>query len=396
MHSWITLSAVVTVSMLAAAQSGPGNAQSSGTDTVRTERLAQLEFPWGMAYLPDGRLLITEKPGRLRIYDGKRLSEPVANLPAIAYRATPSEQGGLLDVAVDPDFAQNQRIYLSFSEEAPTPPGATETGDPRFASYLDLKDNRLRGGAVARARLDGNSLSNVETIWRQEPKTIGRGHFGHRIVFGRDGTMFITSGERMRFDPAQSPTSNLGKVVRINRDGTLPKDNPFAGKSDGRGDIWSVGHRNMLSAAVHPGTGQLWVFEMGPLGGDELNIVERGRNYGWPVVSDGDNYDKSPIPDHATPAEFAAPARTWTPVISPSGGLFYDGSLFPWRGNVLVGGLSSQAVIRLALDGSKVVSEHRIEMKRRIRDVIQAPDGALVVITDHKDGELLRLTPAAH
>ena len=182
---------------------------------------------------------------------------------------------------------------------------------------------------MARARLDGNRLSNVEVIWRQEPKTIGRGHFGHRILFGRDGTMFITSGERMRFDPAQSLDSNLGKVVRINRDGTVPKDNPFVGKAGARGDIWSLGHRNMLSAAIHPGSGQLWVFEMGPLGGDELNIIERGRNHGWPIVSDGDNYDKSPIPDHATKPEFAAPARTWTPVIAPSGAVFYDASLFP-------------------------------------------------------------------
>ena len=394
MQSWITLSAMVTVSVLAVAQTRPSDVKVSGSDTVRTERLATLEYPWGMAYLPDGRLLITEKPGRLRIYDGKQLSEPVANLPAISYRATPSEQGGLLDVAVDPDFAQNQRIYLSYSEEAPPPPGAAETGDPRFASFLDLKDNRLRGGAVARARLDANRLSNVDVIWRQEPKTIGRGHFAHRIVFGRDGTMFITSGDRMRFDPAGSPASSLGKVVRINRDGTIPKDNPFVGTRDARGDVWSLGHRNMLSAAVHPGSGQLWVFEMGPLGGDELNVVERGRNYGWPVVSDGDNYDKSPIPDHSTRREFTAPVRTWTPVIAPSGALFYDGSLFPWRGNAIVGGLASQAVIRLTLDGAKVVNEERINLQRRIRDVIQARDGALLVITDHKDGELLRLTPA--
>ena len=155
------------------------------------------------------------------------------------------------------------------------------------------------GGAVMRARLDGSRLADGQVIWKQEPKTIGRGHFGHRLVFGRDGMLFITSGERMRFDPAQSMTSNLGKVVRINRDGTIPKDNPFAGKSDARDDIWSLGHRNMLAAAVHPVTGQLWVAEMGPLGGDELNLSERGANYGWPIVSDGDNYDKSPIPTTA-------------------------------------------------------------------------------------------------
>jgi aldose sugar dehydrogenase len=391
---WFTLATIVTLSTLAVAQTRPSDVKLSGIDTVRVERLASLEFPWGMAYLPDGRLLITEKAGRLRIFANNQLSAPVENLPAISYRATPAEQGGLLDVAVDPEFAQNRRIYISYSEEAPTPQGEKETGDPRFGNYLDLTDNRLRGGAVARATLDGNRLSNVDVIWRQEPKTIGRGHFGHRIVLGRDGTMFITSGDRMRFDPAQSLSSNVGKVVRINRDGSIPKDNPFVGKTGARGDIWSLGHRNMLAAAVHPGSGQLWVFEMGPLGGDELNIIERGRNYGWPIVSDGDNYDKSAIPDHATKPEFAAPVRTWTPVISPSGALFYDGSLFPWRGNAIVGGLSSKALIRLTLDGSKVVGEERIDMQRRIRKVIQAQDGSLVVITDDKNGELLRLTPA--
>jgi glucose/arabinose dehydrogenase len=199
----------------------------------------------------------------------------------------------------------------------------------------------------------------------------------------------------MRFDPAQNLASNLGKVVRINRDGTIPKDNPFAGKPDARGDIWSLGHRNMLAAAVHPTTGQLWVVEMGPLGGDELNLIERGANYGWPVVSNGDNYDKSPIPDHQTKPEFKAPVRTWAPVISPLGALFYDGSLFPWRGSLVVGGLSSKALIRLTLDGAQVSAEERIDMQRRIRDVVQARDGALLVITDDKNGELLRVTPAA-
>jgi glucose/arabinose dehydrogenase len=231
-------------------------------------------------------------------------------------------------------------------------------------------------------------------IWRQEPKTIGRGHFGHRIVFGRDGTMFITSGERMRFDPARNLTSNLGKVVRINRDGSIPKDNPFVGKGNSREDVWTLGHRNILSAAVHPVSGQLWVFEMGPLGGDELNILRPGRNYGWPTVSNGDNYDKSPIPDHPTKPEFEAPVRTWTPVISPSGALFYDGTLFPWRGSAVVGGLSSKALIRLTVEGDKVVGEERIDMQRRIRDVLQDRDGSLLVITDDKAGELLRLRPA--
>jgi glucose/arabinose dehydrogenase len=384
-----------TLPVLAVAQTRPSDVTVKPTTSVRIERLATLEFPWGIAFLPDGRLLVTEKPGRLRIFANGKLSEPLENVPKVAYIPKESEQGGLLDVAVDPDFAQNRRIYLSYSEEAPQKTAQAETGDPRFGGFIDLKDNRMMGGAVTRATLDGNRLADAQVIWRQEPKTIGRGHFAHRLVFGRDGTLFITSGDRMRFDPAQSLSANLGKVLRINRDGSLPKDNPFVGKPGARGDIWSLGHRNMLAAAVHPGTGQLWVAEMGPLGGDELNPIERGANSGWPIVSNGDNYDKSPIPDHNTRPEFKAPVRTWTPVIAPSGALFYDGTLFPWRGNLVLGGLVSRALIRLTLDGATVTGEERIDMQRRIRDVVQARDGALFVITDDRSGELLRLTPAS-
>jgi aldose sugar dehydrogenase len=390
MSSWKSLlAALALLAPLAVAQSNPAQV----VNKPNIEQLAALEFPWGMAYLPDGRLVITEKPGRLRIFADGKLSAPVENLPATAYRPAEGEQGGVLDVAVDPEFQQNRYIYLSYSELAPQPSPQPDSGDPRFGGFLDLKDTRLMGGGVMRARLDGNRLADAQVIWRQEPKTVGRGHFGHRIVFGRDNTIFITSGERMRFDPAQDLSSNLGKVVRINRDGSIPKDNPFVGKTGARGEIWTLGHRNMLAAAIDPASGQLWVVEMGPLGGDELNTIEPGANYGWPVVSDGDNYDKSPIPDHKTRTEFRTPVKTWTPVISPSGALFYDGSLFPWRGNLIVGGLSSKAVIRLTLEGNKVTAEDRIDMQRRIRDVIQAPDGALLVITDEKNGALLKLTP---
>jgi aldose sugar dehydrogenase len=382
-----------TVPALAAMQAPSSQVTQSPSTSVRTESLATLEFPWGMAWLPDGRLLITEKPGRLRIFADGKLSTPIENTPATAYRPKAGDQGGLLDVAVDPEFAQNSRIYLSYSELAEKSTGEKDSGDPRFGK-MDTTDDRLMGGAVMSARLDGTRLTDTKVIWRQEPKTIARGHFGNRIVFGRDGTLFITSGERMRFDPAQAENANLGKVVRINTDGTIPKDNPFVGKAGTREDIWSLGHRNMLAAAIDPATGQLWVVEMGPLGGDELNAVERGANYGWPVVSNGDNYDKSPIPDHPARPEFKAPIRTWTPVISPSGALFYDGTLFSWRGNLIVGGLSSKALIRLAIDGKTVTAEERIDMQRRIRDVIQARDGALLVITDEAKGELLRVTPA--
>ena len=235
----------------------------------------------------------------------------------------------------------------------------------------------------------------MQVIWRQEPKTVGRGHFGNRIVFAPDGKLFITSGERMRFDPAQDLASNLGKVVRVNKDGSLPGDNPFAGREGARGDVWSYGHRNMLAAAIDA-SGRLWVVEMGPLGGDELNLVQPGKNYGWPLVSNGDNYDSSMIPDHPSRRDLQAPVRSWSPVISPSGAIFYTGALFPaWRGQMFLGGLSSRSLIRLAIDGERVAVEERIDLKRRIRDVIQAPDGALLLIVDDVKGDLLRLTPAS-
>jgi aldose sugar dehydrogenase len=376
------------------AQAGPPRTVSSSAGPIRVERVASLEFPWAVDELPDGRLLITEKPGRLRIYADGTLSAPVEGVPKTSYRERKAEQGGLLDIAVDPSFAQTHRIYLSFSEPAETQsPDQKETDDPRFGGGIDMSDNMLVGGAVASATLEGNRLSNVQVIWRQAPKTIGRGHFGNRILIAKDGTLYITSGERMRFDPSQDSNTNLGKVVRINADGSTPKDNPYAGNTGGRPDIWSIGHRNILSIAQQP-SGQIWVVEMGPLGGDELNLLERGANYGWPVVSDGDNYDKSPIPDHKTRPEFKAAVKTWTPVIAPSGAIFYEGTMFPWKGDLIVGGLASQAIIRLTLDGNRVKNEERLNMGRRIRDVLQRADGSIMAVTDDKNGELLRLTPS--
>ena len=387
---------VVPVYSQTTTTSPPPDTVTSSAGSIKIERLATLELPWGMALLPDGRLLITEKPGRLRIWANGKLSEPVQGVPKVVYRGTPSDQGGLLDVEIDPEFARNNFVYLSYVEAAEQQPAdAQETNDPRFGGYLDMKDTIVRGGVVARGRLDGNQLRDVQVIWRQEPKTVGRGHFGNRIVFAPDGKLFITSGERMRFDPAQDLNSNLGKIVRINKDGTVPTDNPFAGKADARSDVWSYGHRNILSAAIDPASGRLWVLEMGPLGGDELNLIEQGKNYGWPVVSNGDNYNGSPIPDHPTKKEFQNPVRSWSPVISPSGAIFYTGSLFPdWRGNLIAGGLSSMALVRLSLNGQQVGVEERIDMKRRIRDLIQTADGAILVIVDDKSGDLLRLSPA--
>ena len=377
----------------AAAQGAAREVIQTKSGPVAIERLATLEHPWGMAFLPDGRLLITEKPGRLRIWSGGKLSEPVGGVPKVAYR----EQGGLLDVEVDPGFASNGLVYLSYAEAAEQqPPNARDVEDPRFGGYFDKEDNVLKGTAVARGRLDGAELKDVKVIWRQTPKTIGRGHFGGRLVFAPDGKLFVLSGERMRFDPAQDPSGNLGKVVRVNPDGSIPPDNPFAGKTGAQADIWSLGHRNPLGGAIHPATGRLWIHEMGPKNGDELNIPEPGKNYGWPVVSNGEHYNGSPIPDHPTRPDLAAPAFYWHPAISPSGLIFYTGTRFKdWNGNAFIGGLSSETLLRLTLKGDKVDAEERIGVQRRIRDVIQAPDGAVLVLSDGPKGELLRLTPAA-
>ena len=387
------VAAVLAASTLAAqaTTNAPRDVVQTEFGSVSVARLATLDNPWGMTFLPDGRLLVTEKPGRLRIFASGKLSDPIGGVPKVAYR----DQGGLLDVEIDPDFARNKLVYLSYTEAAEQQPAdARETGDPRFLSFVDTTDNILKGGAVARGRLEGNQLRDVQVVWRQAPKMIGRGHFGGRLVFAPDGKLLITSGDRMRFDPAQDLAGNVGKVVRINSDGSVPSDNPFAGRQGASADIWTSGHRNELGAAINPATKQLWIVEMGPAGGDEVNLITPGRNYGWPVVSNGDNYDGSHIPDHITHKEFEAPRHSWNPSVSPSGLLFYTGNRFAdWRGNALAGGLSSMALIRLTLSGNKVAGVELIDMGKRIRDVIQAPDGAVLLLVDGNNGELLRLTP---
>jgi len=340
--------------------------------TIKVESVTEgLEHPWGLAFLPDGRMLVTERAGRLRIVTKEgTLSEPLKGVPEVFAAG----QGGLLDVALDPDFAANGLVYLSYSE-----PGEDDTA----------------GTAVARGKLSEGSLDDVQVIFRQKPKVDGDNHFGGRLVFAPDGKLFVTLGERFKFEPAQDLSTHLGKIVRINPDGSVPGDNPFVGKKGALPEIWSYGHRNVQGAAIHPETGKLWENEFGPFGGDELNIPEAGKNYGWPVVSWGKHYDGKEIPAPPTHPEFADAIFHWNPVISPSGMTFYTADAIPgWKGNLLIGGLSSAAIVRLRLDGEKVVEEERIPMRARIRDVVQGPDGAVYVLTDKGNGKILRLTLA--
>ncbi len=338
--------------------------------TLKVETVAtKLQNPWGLAFLPDGRMLVTEKPGKLRIVtkDGTK-SEPLKGVPEVAAGG----QGGLLDVALDPKFAENGLVYLSFSE--PGEGGA--------------------GTSVARGKLGADGLENVEVIFRQKLKVSGGNHFGSRLAFSPDGKLFVTTGDRFKFEPAQDLSTHVGKVIRINPDGSVPEDNPFVGQDGKLPEIWSYGHRNAQGAAIQPETGKLFEHEFGPLGGDELNVIEPGKNYGWPLVSWGKHYDGKEIPDPPTRPEFTDAIRHWTPVISPSGMTFYTADAIPgWKGNLLIGGLSSQALVRLTLDGEKVTGEERIPLGGRIRNVVQGPDGAVYVLDESK-GSIVRLSLA--
>jgi glucose/arabinose dehydrogenase len=361
--------------MVLAATALPGGAQDkrpgleTKAATLKVRKVAKdLQFPWGLAFLPDGRMLVTERPGRLRIIDKDgKVSEPLKGVPQVFAE----QQGGLLDVAVDPKFIENGLVYLSYSERGQG--GA--------------------GTAVARGKLGEDGLENIEVIFRQKPK-VDRGlHYGSRLVFAPDGKLFVTLGERFKFAPAQDLSTTLGKIVRINPDGSVPEDNPFVGQEGKLPEIYSYGHRNPQGAAIHPETGKLWETEFGPLGGDELNIIEPGKDYGWPLVSWGKHYDGKEIPNPPTRPEFTDAIKYWTPVISPSGITFYTGDKLPgWKGNLLIAGLSAQGIVRLTLDGDKVVDEERIPLKNRIRDVVQGPDGAVYALTDKRDGSILRIT----
>ena len=361
-----------------------GCAQAQNDNPFDVEVVADFDEPWALAFLPDGRMLVTEKRGYLYVVDDSGRKFPVRNPPDVDYGG----QGGFGDVALHPDFADNNMIYLSYAEAG--------VGGTRGAIVVRASLNDIDGRA---------NLSDFEVIWRQYPKVVGRGHYGHRIVFDDDGYLWISSGDRQKFTPAQDMQSNIGKVLRLNDDGSIPADNPFVNyrDQDARvddegvyGEIWSLGHRNPLGLAFDL-DGNPWDMEMGPAGGDELNRVVRGGNYGYPVVSNGDHYDGREIPDHDTDPSFRKPALWWTPVVSPGNMIVYKGDAFSgWRGNALISGLSSRAIVRVELNGDEATEIERYDMGARIRGVFEASDGALWVLEDERadsQGRLLKLTP---
>lgn len=346
-----------------------GNAGS----VLLAESVASFNEPWAMTFLPGGKLLVTEKRGSLLLLDvndGTQVA--VAGVPRVAYAG----QGGLGDVILHPQYKENHWLYLSYAEQ-----------------------NSLgkRGAVVARAKFIATSakpqLQNLEVIWRQMPKVSGSGHYSHRLAFSEDGKLFIASGDRQKLIPAQSWKQNLGKVIRLNADGSVPPDNPFQDKGKLGKTFWSLGHRNILGIAFNK-QGQLWTHEMGPRHGDEFNLIVAGDNYGWPIVSWGDHYSGIPIPDHDTRPEFHSPEAYWVPTIAPSGLIIYSGSLFPkWQGNAFIGGLRSRSLLRIKIAGEQAAEVERFAMEKRIREVEQGPQGAIWVLEDKNGGRLLRLSP---
>lgn len=366
----------------ATALTTPGLAQTYETElgSVTLEPFVEgLEFPWALVFLPDDSMLVTERPGNLRhvTADGE-ISEPIAGVPEVVYEG----QGGLLDVALDPEFETNRYVYLSFAE----------AGDEAGTNST----------AVARGVLseDMTELTEVEVIFSQQPKLPSTLHFGSRLTFDNDGYLFITTGERSDAEfrvQAQDLDSHLGKVIRILPDGTVPEDNPFVDTEGALPEIWSYGHRNMQGADLHPDTGQLWVAEHGPRGGDELNKVVEGGNFGWPLLTEGTEYTGDPInPPDELPPELVSAERTWVPSPAPSGLLFYTGDMFPdWQGDAFIGALAGTDLIRVDLEGEEVVGDEFLfgdEFPHRVRDVVQGPDGAIYLVTDAEAGEILRLS----
>ena len=354
--------------MPAAAEMNFGNAKPNPVKPFVETPVATFNFPWAIAFLPDGHMLITEKPGKIFLVSQTGQKEEVSGVPAVQYEG----QGGLLDVAISPHYATDHAVYISYSEP----------GDG--GSSL----------AIARATLKGTALDGLKVIWREMPKGDG-GQFGGIITFDPGGQhMLFSSGERMRKTPAQDPDQALGKIIRLNLDGSVPTDNPMYAKGGVKAQTWTTGHRNPYGLA-YDAKGTLWEVEMGPKGGDELNIITPGKNYGWPTVSNGINYDGSPIPQHDTRPEFEKPVVYWTPVIAPAGFAFYDKPMFPqWKGSAFIGGLKVMSLVRVAFDGPNGAREaDRWDMGHRIRDVAVGPDGALWVIEDEDAGRLVKLTP---
>lgn len=366
------LTFVVAIAVSAPAHTQIVNSQKQAFRPVVVA--AGLEHPWSMAFLPDGRVLVTERPGRLRlIVNGRLQAAPVSGVPKVVARG----QGGLLDVVLHPDYADNGWIYLSFA--APS----------------------LRGAhtAVARARLDGNRLVDLKTIFRANNVAGGRVHFGSRLAFGGDGKLYVTVGERGDSDRAQDLDSHNGTTVRLNDDGTVPGDNPFLNTAGALPETYSYGHRNSQGMARHPVSGEIWLNEHGPQGGDEINIVRAGVNYGWPVITYGRSYAGFSIGEGSEKPGMAQPILHWTPSIAPSGMAFYTGDKFPaWRGNLFVGSLKFRHLVRLELDGERVVSQERLLEGAfgRVRDVRQGPDGLLYLLTDENEGALIRLEPVSN
>ncbi len=381
MRSWIGLSAVAGLMMLMAGLDR-ACAEITRAPQVRTvtplkvETVARgLSHPWGLQFLGPDRVLVTERRGNLRVVSLQgRISKPLAGVPKVFAEG----QGGLLDVALAPDFSTSRRVYFSYAE-------------PR--------DGRRNGTTLARARLvetgDGGRLDEVEVIFRQEPAYASPNHFGSRIVFSDDGSLFLTLGDRyFARDEAQNPGNHLGKLVRLLPDGTAYSGNPRL--PGWREEIWSIGHRNVQGAALNPVTRKLWTIEHGARGGDEINIPQAGRNYGWPVITYGRDYSGAKIGIGTEKAGMEQPAYYWDPSIAPSGAAFYTGDLVPeWKGNLFVGALAGQALHRLVLEGEKVVGEEVLlaDQGKRIRDVRQGPDGALYLLTDEENGEVLRVGP---
>jgi len=365
----------LSASPLAAQQ----NVERSEQHDFQVVTLAEgLAHPWGMAFLQDGGILITERPGRLRLFkDGKLLADPIPGGPQAIARG----QGGLLDVALHPDFATNGYAYFSYA--------GAEPGE----------DQRLTGTEVARARFDGEELTALEVIFRARPKTPGGAHYGSRLVFDRDGKLYVSLGDRRNYmKEAQNPENHLGSILRLNDDGGVPADNPFAGETKVMGEIFTYGHRNVQGLALQPSTGAVWAHEHGPRGGDEVNLLKSGANYGWPAITYGIDYSGAIISEKSAAPGMEQPVIYWDPSIAPSGMAFYDGDRFPqWKGDLFVGALAHRHLRRLEMDGQKVVGQEALlrDLGERIRDVRSGPDGFIYILTDSARGRLIRLEPAA-